>query len=264
MADEPVAPLPAAPEGSVSAPVAEPIPADPSAVEATTTPVDTKSSVDAPKIDSAPETLLSEAPKPADAQKPNSEAPKAEDVTKELSQTDEPAPQVLPSYEAWKLPDGAEPLKSELLSGFGNELGEFELSHKVDHAAMQQFGQKLVDRANQVISETQTKVINDLAGQFEAKKNEWKNEIVADEEFGGKRLQTTIDRANRAIRTLAGPDEPAFRALMKDYGVGNNPVLIRMLARAGEMMREAKPLVAQSPVSAEKLSVIDKMYGKHK
>lgn len=62
-----------------------------------------------------------------------------------------------------------------------------------------------------------------------------RKQIEADTEFGGAKLPETMDAAKRALKVLATTEERAF---LEKTPYGNHPILIKMLARAGAMLRE--------------------------
>lgn len=213
--------------------------------------------VEAPK---APETVLGEALKPAEV-KPV-EAKPAE-VTTEItpdSKSDEPAP--LPVYDPFTLPEGVT-LDKERSDKFTGILSELEKSGKVDHALMQQFGQKAVDFHLDEVKRVTAEIQDLYAKTWEKQKIEWKDSFLKDPEMGGNRFQTTVDSALTFIRTHGGTPEQQteFRNLMEESGLGNHPAMIRLLASAGRAMSEGTPLAAQRPVPAVK-SRIETMYGK--
>lgn len=194
-------------------------------------------------------------PKPAEGEK------KPDAKAKPEGQSAEPAPP--PAYEAFKLPDGLT-ADADRLGQFTTLLGELETTGKVDHAAMQGFGQKLVDFH---VAEVQ-RTVNDIhkAQQlaFEKRKTEWKDEFNRDPVWGGNRAQTTVDSALKFIRTHGGTEseQAEFRKLMEWSGLGNHPVMIRFLSRAGQAMSEPRPLVATTPVQAQPASRVERMYGR--
>lgn len=213
----------------------------------------------------APETVLgAEPPKePVKAPDVKPEEVKAdvkvEPKKEEAAQSDEPAP--LPTYEAFKLPEGIS-LEGEGLSEFTKELAEFQTNTKAEQAAVQEFGQKLVDRH---VAEVQTAIkrLNDhYAQSWEKQKIEWKDQFVKDPEIGGNRQETTVKAALDFIRTHGGTEsqQQEFRQLMETTGIGNHPAMIRLLAKANMNMSEGKPLPATKP-STTVTSKVSRRYG---
>jgi len=198
-----------------------------------------------------------EAPKPPEEVKVEAEGQTEQKV--EGGQSEEPAPP--PSYEAFKVPEDVQ-LSPERITEFTKLLSDLEVTGKADHAAMQEFGQKaiefhvneqkaLVEAINKTQLETWEKTVIG-----------WKDDFLKDPEIGGNRFQTTLDSANKFIKTHGGTAEQQkeFRNLLNTSGLGNHPTMIRILAQAGTAMSEGKPLAASTPVSAPK-SKTATMYG---
>lgn len=174
----------------------------------------------------------------------------------EGGQSGEPAP--LPVFEAFKLPEGFSPDDAKL-GEFTKELAEFETATKADHAMLQAFGQKLVDRH---IAEVQR--LNDFyKTAFEKQKTDWKDSFEKDPEIGMNRTETTLAAAREFIRTHGGTPEQQkeFRDLMTSTGVGNHPAMIRMFSKANVAYAEGKPLPGTKPPSAP-TSKVERRYGK--
>lgn len=250
----PSAPAPSAPAEAVVAPVS----ATPAHAE---TPVvappasDPSSAPEAPPSEKAATSLLGGEP-PAEAPKADAVVEvKPETKIEETSQSAEPAP--LPTFEAFKLPDGS-PLDEGKLGDFTKELAEFELTSKADHVALQEFGQKLLDRHTAEIQ----RMADYYKIAWENQKNGWKDAFEKDQEIGGNRANTTINAALQFIRTHGGTEaqQQEFRQLMDTTGVGNHPALIRVLAKANSVLSEGKPLAG---TKAEKppTSKVSRRYG---
>ena len=257
-----IEPVPA-PVVPVTAPVeaVQPAPVVPAVVVAPVTETPPVAVVEAPK---APETVLGEAlektvEKPTEV-KPTEVKPATVDNKTPEGKSDEPAPP--PVYEPFTLPEGVT-LDKERSEKFTGLLSELETTGKVDHALVQQFGQKAVDFHLAEVKRVSEEIQELYKTSWERQKTEWKDSFLKDPEMGGNRFQTTVDSALTFIRTHGGTPEQQteFRNLMEESGLGNHPAMIRLLANAGRVMSEGKPLAAQRPVSAVK-SKIETMYGK--
>ena len=264
MANEPIVAAPVvapvntpapAPVVAPAAPVVEAAPVVAPVVETPVAPV-----VEAPKV----ETVLAEA---IDKSKPAPEAPKVEPTVEakvepktEEVKSDEPAP--APVYDPFTVPEGTS-LDSERVAEFTKVLSELEQGGKVDHALVQQFGQKMVDTHIAEVKKAVDSVTDLYKQSWERQKTEWKDSFLKDPELGGNRSQTTVDAALTFIRTHGGTAEQQteFRNLMETSGLGNHPAMIRLLANAGRVMSEGKPLAAQKPVAPQR-SKTETMYGK--
>lgn len=199
-------------------------------------------------------TLLGEAPKPL---QDTTEKPVEAKV--EEKQSDEPAP--LPSYEPWVLPEHVKQ-EDEKVTQFTGILAEYEKLSKADHAETQKLGQQLLDYH---IAE-QTKTVELLTKQIQEgwakQRNEWREATLNDPVIGGDNWAKTLQSANEFINTHGGTPEQQteFRELMNTSGLGNHPVVLRMLAQANKNMGEGKPLPAQAPPPAPK-SKVQAFYG---
>lgn len=276
MANEPIVAAPVA-VAPVSAPVAPvevaqvaPAPAATVVAPVTETPVapvvaPAAAGSEAPKAveAKAPETLLGDTKdKPVEAPKtPEAvvEAPKVEEKTKE-GQSADPAPP--PVYDAFTVPEGVT-LDTARVSEFTKSLAELEQSGKVPHELLQKFGQTAVDMYVTEVKKATDALTQTYVKAWEDQKIAWKDSFLKDPEIGGNRWQTTIDSAQGFIRTHGGTTEQQteFRSLMESSGLGNHPVMIRLLANANRTMAEGKQLAASKPAPVQK-SKVETMYGK--
>lgn len=254
--------------------VAEPVPSTESKASAEPAPAAS------PEVAPAKTTILgTEPPKPADAAaaptpenkdaKPAvAEAPAAEPKKEEGGQSAEPAP--LPAYEPFKFPEGLQ-VDEKKFGEFTKELGEFEVSTKADHGAVQEFAQKLVNRYAAETQETVKRIVDHYTNTWEKTKNEWREAFIADPEMGGNRQQTTATSVQNFVSEFGGDVKQIeeLRGFMES-GVGNNPNLIRLMNNANNAVKALRmkyesesntPLPGQKPVS-EKKSKTQTLYGK--
>lgn len=191
--------------------------------------------------------------------KPAEEAKPADTQKAEGSQSDEPAS--LPTYEEFKLPEGVS-FQAELVGDFTKILGELENGPKT-HEAMQEFGQKLVDKHVSLVKEGIEKVHQSYAATWEKQKTDWLDDFKNDPEIGGNRQDTTVSSAQKFINTHGGneAEQTEFRQLMEKTGLGNNKVMIRLLAKASQNMAEGRMNPAQTPIKESKLKTTT-LYGK--
>lgn len=269
MADENQLPLPTeAPVVSpaeIPAPAAATVPLSPAPVAAAPNPepvadikVDTAIAepvVEKSALASAAEKIAA-AEKPAEVKLPEAVTAPVEQKKEEGSQSVDPAP--LPSYEAFKLPDGAS-LDNARLGEFTKELGEFQNLTKADQAQMQEFGQKLVDRHVAEI----TRLNEFYANSWEKQKSDWRQSLEKDPEIGGNRYETSLNAAVEFVKTHGGTKEQQqeFWELMDRTGAGNNAAMVRLLAKANSAMSEGRPLPASLPMP-QPVSKIKARYGK--
>ncbi len=210
---------------------------------------------------------------PADPAKTEVKAPDAtppvEPTKEDGAQSAEPAP--LPSYEAFTAPEGIT-LDSGQLGEFTKMLGEFETGTKADHAAVQKFGQDLVNRH---VAEVQNVVkgLNDYyANAFEKQKSDWKVDLMKDPELGGNRLNTASKEIADTLASVNSPEvHAAFRDYMTQSGIANNlavgrPIynLVKEITRLRtkyESESGVKPLAGAKPAT-QPVSKLERRYGK--
>lgn len=159
-----------------------------------------------------------------------------EDIKADVPKTDDKSPVAepvieLPTYEEFKLPENFTADK-EGITSFSKILGEMELNaSKLDHAAFQENGQKLIDLGTKAI-ETSVNRLNDYyVTLHEKQKNDWFESLKTDPELGRNRIDTTISTVQTAVKNFGGTEDQVaeFRQLMNETGVTNNPSLIRLI-----------------------------------
>lgn len=186
----------------------------------------------------------------------------------EGGQSDETAPppesQVKPVYDPFTLPEGVS-LSDDRVGKFTELLSELETGGNVDHSLVQAFGQKAVDFYLNEVKEVAENITKSYQTAWAKQVNDWKDDFLADPVIGGNRFQTTVDSALTFIRTHGGTaeEQKEFRDLMETTGLGNNKVMIRILAKAGQAMSEPKPLAASQPAPISK-SKVETLYGRNK
>lgn len=141
---------------------------------------------------------------------------KAEDDAKAA----EAAKNVVPEkYESFKLPDGTEPDAETF-----EKWGEFAKANGFTQAQMEQVtteGLKLFSAVRQK--------------QFETIKADWLNAAQKDAEIGEDIKKGADSAAARAFNTIATPE---LKEVMEQYGLGNNPEMLRMFFRLSKSFRE--------------------------
>lgn len=203
-----------------------------------------------------PETLLGAEKKPEEV--------KSEEKVSEVKEGETPAevkeeiPAVVPEYEAFTLPEGVS-FDAEKMGDFTKMLGEFETTAKASHEEVQKLGQQMVDRH---IAELQ-RYTDSLTQAWNKQKNDWKESFLKDPEFAN-RTDTVVNSAIDAIGIYGGDvkQQDEFRSLMESSGVGNHPAMIRLLSNIMTAKAEPKQLAAPQIGSSEKISKMQKMYGK--
>lgn len=165
---------------------------------------------------------------PAKSEAENAAAKVEHDKTKPEEKTPEQKElETVPADGVYKLkmPEGVE-LDTEMATALGGEFKELGLTHAQ--------AQKLTDK---YIATMQAREAGKLKGWGERIQG-WADTAKKDPEIGGAKWDTTVADAQLAIRTLGTPE-------LKDYlnasGGGNHPELIRVLAKAGALIKEDSP-----------------------
>lgn len=175
-----------------------------------------------------PDAASTATPEPAPA--PNVTPPAAD------GNAPKPDPKALPSpegYAAFKLPDGVE-LPADTLAKFTEVAKELKLP--------QDKAQALIDIAtanNLAAKEAAEKGWNDVC-------EGWVKEITDDKEFGGAKLKETCTLAKQAIDKFGSPELLDF---LDQTGYGNNPHLIRFLAKVSKATGEDKLIDGKPPAN---------------
>lgn len=145
-------------------------------------------------------------------------------------------------YAEFAMPEGME-LDAKLLESAAPLFKELGLN--------QEQAQKLVDfQAAQVKASAQEQV-----SAFEQLKSDWLTQSQSDKEIGGDNFDKNIGAAKAALDAYGSPE---LRTLMDDYGIGNNPEIIRFMVRVGNTLKEDVPGMG-NPSSPEK-SRVEQLY----
>lgn len=170
-------------------------------------------------------------------------------------QSVEPAP--VPTYEAFKLPEGVS-FDSDRLGVFTGLLAEAE-SAKGDHAKMQEFGQKLMDQHIEGIQAAIKNITDANAKVKDTERSGWKAAFEADPEIGGKKKETTLNAVN-AVLAMASTLDPTTGAPYADAkvksarmselgqlmesGIGDHPALIRTFSNINKIISDKNKIIA--------------------
>lgn len=71
--------------------------------------------------------------------------------------------------------------------------------------------------------------------KLESARAEWMQQSKSDPEFGGAKLEASLQIANKAYEALASP---TLKELLKESGLVNHPEMVRLFRKAGEMISE--------------------------
>lgn len=214
-------------------------PAEISAPEAT---------VDAPKPLLGPDAAKPEDAK-ADAANPEGEAPKPETAP-------------LPVYE-FKLPEGAN-AENPQFKAFQTKLGEFQNLSKAEQAAVQKFGQEMIDMHLEdvkTIVENQNKSAWDW---FNNRNKEWLESAKKDATIGGDNFDRTVSDASQAVRLYGGTKAQQIETakLLQETGLENSQVMLRFLSNITKIAaKEATPVSGQNAPTTAKFNPAQALFG---
>lgn len=186
----------------------------------------------------ADDTLLNVPPAPANPAEKEESAPLDGAAGTQLNpQAD--TRQDPPSYDGLTVPEGIS-FAPETLEAFKSLAREINLT--------QEQAQKLVDYESSF-------VLRGQADEQEEKRQTLERWAQQTRALYGAKLEEEISFALRAADAFGGPD---FRALLEDTGLGNHPVIIRMLSGVGKAIGEdafpgGKPAAPQDKTFAEAL-----------
>jgi len=144
-----------------------------------------------------------------------------------------------------KLPDGSH-LKQDDVDKIASFAKEHGLSKDV--------AQKLLERESANLAAHNQAALDQLAEQSEA----WKQEIIADKDFGGEKAAETAQLAHDVAKKFGSE---TFVSELERTGLGNHPELVRMLARIGRAMESGNPNRGSGlPAGSQKKSTESKLY----
>lgn len=173
-------------------------------------------------------------------------------------------PIALPVYE-FKLPEGAQ-TDNPVFKSFNEKLGEFQNFSKTDQAAVQKFGQEMIDMHLadvKNIVENQNKSAWDW---FNNRNKEWLDSSKNDPVIGGENFPTTISDATRAISLYGGTKAQQIEVakFMKDTGIENSPTMLRFLSNITKVAAKEGSPVSSRVAPIQKQGIAEAMYGSKK
>lgn len=161
-----------------------------------------------------------EAPKPGEAPKPEA-APAALDIAK------------------LQLPEG---LKADdpLIAQFGTILSDEKL-------APQERAQQLINMHTSAVQ----KAADAPSEYWKGVREGWVNEVKADPQIGGSKLEPTLQGISKMIDTLGPAESKGFREALDMSGIGDNPAVIRALASWSKLLVEGGHINGTPPGQAQ-------------
>jgi hypothetical protein len=170
---------------------------------------------------------------------------KTEEVKAEETKTEETKTEEAPAPLELKIPDGIE----------------------VDEAAMSSFKEVLVDPALSPNERGQKLVELFFAQQEAAAKasetnwtkiqEDWQNEVKADKDLGGSKLEGTLSTIAKAIDQYGSQE---VREALDMTGAGNNPHVIRFIHKLASQLQEGRPVIPGGP-PARSATPAERLYG---
>jgi len=187
-----------------------------------------------------------------DSKTDGSTSDKAPEDGKSLLSDEDKAPaksEVPEKYEDFNLPEGTK-LTKDQMEGYKAEAKAFGLN--------QENAQKLVDRDAAQVKEA-GKQQSEAWGEIRSK---WREGLKSDTEFGGSKHNETLTRAKRTLRSFGGSeaDQKSLNHVLNKLGFGDNPSIIKMLARIDIATGEGKTVDGGKKSSGPK-SAAEVMFG---
>ncbi len=173
----------------------------------------------------------------------------AETKVEKVKLTEEEVVEEAPeSYEDYSLPKGTY-ISEDVLGEFNGLAKELGLS--------QDKAQKLVDIAAQSMQQQQEALMKN----WDSITTGWAKEIKNDPEFGGDKFEATVTQARRALSKFGSSD---LTQLLDDSGYGNNPEIIRLLARVDKAVGEGEFVEGDSAPTTTPKSHAEILYPQEK
>lgn len=161
-----------------------------------------------------------------EAKEKSEEAEKADKEAKDKAEKDKGDEDTLTgapeAYDEFVMPEGVE-LVDDRLKEFQDIAKEMDLSQKG--------AQTLIDKHIQTLNEV-AEAQNEAWAETRA---EWREATKSDKEFGGQKLKANLVYAKAALNAFGNAE---FVSLVDDYGLGDNPEVVRFLIKAGKAVSE--------------------------
>lgn len=200
----------------------------------------------APAEVAAPESasLLSEArPAPeAPSKDATPEKPVEEVKAPDASASAEASPPV--AYEPWKLPEGVSLTEADV-QPFNDILAATK--------APQEVGQQLIDLHLAEVTKVAERMAARQTEHWNETRRTWVDQVRADPEIGGNRLETVLNAAGAVIEQYGGTADQVkeLRQVLALTGAGDHPALVRLFNNLGKARAtEGRPVAAMTPPPA--------------
>jgi hypothetical protein len=220
------------------------------------TPIPTSEPTPTPAPSEPPADKPADAPAPAD--KPADESDLGGTA---LGGGEEPAADAAPEApavpETYELtpPEGFEKLDPDALAIATPVFKELGLNNEQANKLMPVAG----EFAKKIIAERDQQFL----GQILEQRKGWLESAKADEEIGGAKWDESLQSSARALDRLGFPKGSPLRVSLDESGYGNNPELIRLMARVGKAIGEDSDFVrSDANASVRPKSDAELFYGK--
>jgi hypothetical protein len=100
---------------------------------------------------------------------------------------------------------------------------------------------KLSPEAAQKVADLGVKMQMKQAEAWQKTQDAWVEEVKADKEIGGEKLDANIALGKRALETFGGQD---LKDLLESTGFGNNPAIIRAFVKIGKAISDDSLVIA--------------------
>lgn len=174
------------------------------------------------------------------ATQPASDKPSADAPEPSAGDQEQAAVEAPESYE-FKSPEGREPYAPELLVAFGEVAKKHGLTQDAAQGVLDDMAPTIVQRM-QDARDTQVKT--------------WAEEVANDDEIGRGNSKQALKNAGLVLDKFG---TPALREWLNKSGVGNNPELVRVFARAGKHFAQ-DTVVTGSPPPAKEASLGEMLF----
>jgi hypothetical protein len=144
------------------------------------------------------------------------------------------APTVPETYELTP-PEGFEKLDEETVAAATPVFKELGLTNEQANKLMPVAG----EFAKKIVAERDQQFL----GQILEQRKNWLESAKADTEIGGTKWDESMQSAARALDRLGFPKGSPLRVSLDESGYGNNPELIRLMARVGKAIGEDSDFV---------------------
>ena len=121
----------------------------------------------------------------------------------------------------------------------------------------QDAAQKFLESVATTQAGTQSEATKAFYADIGGMPDSWEQSTKVDPELGGDKLPETLATAKKAVDAFS---TPALRTLLEKTGFGNNPEIIRFMAKVGKAMSEDKLVPGgKAPTPGEK-SLADRLF----